>query len=223
MKKIALIIFVLHYMLLNQSMAQSLGGFIRGLAGEPIVATQYSKVKEGSPFLFEDWQKGKIILGDGQAYENIPLKLNLLEGTVHYKNDDNQEFVPDAAVKEVMLINEENQKRLRFIHSSFICKEEKGGWYQVLDSGQAWLFRFDSRILSEVKPYGSAVIEEHITNSGIFVLKYDNQCYKLKNTQELRNKLIMLKPESKEKLPKNGNSKSEEEMSACIKNFNALF
>lgn len=223
MKKIALFIFALHYMLLNQLMAQSLGGFMRGLAGEPIVATQYSKVKEGSPFLYEDWKKGKIILGDGQAYENVPLKLNLLEGTVYYKSDDNQEFVPDAPVKEVMLINEENQKRLRFIHSSFICKEEKKGWYQVLDSGHAWLFRFDSRTLSEVKPYGAAVIEEHITNSGIFMLKYDNQCYKLKNTQELRNKLIMLKPESKEKLPKNGNSKSEEEMSSYIKNFNALF
>jgi hypothetical protein len=223
MKKIALIIFVLNYMLLNQLMAQSLGGFMRGLAGEPIVATQYSKVKEGSPFLYEDWQKGIIILGDGQSYENLPLKLNLLEGTVHYKTDDNQEFVPDAAVKEVILINVENQKKLQFIHSSFICKEEKRGWYQVLDSGQAWLFRLDSRILSEVKPYGSAVIEEHITNSGIFVLKFDNQCYKLKNTQELRNKLILLKPESKDKLPKNGNSRSEEEMSSYMKYFNALF
>jgi hypothetical protein len=209
-------------MLVNQLMAQSLGGFMRGLAGEPIVATQYSKVKEGSPFLYEDWQKGKIILGNGQAYENVPLKLNLLEGTVHYKTEDNQEFVPTEPVKEVMLINEENQKRLRFIHSSFICKEEKKGWYQVLDSGKAWLFRFDSKTLSEVKPYGNAVMEEHITNSGIFMLKYYNQCYKLKNTQELRNKLIMLKPELKEKLPKKGNSKSDEEMSSYIKNFNAL-
>lgn len=194
---------------------------MRGLAGEPIVATQYSKVKEGSPFLYEDWQKGKIILGDGQAYGNIPLKLNLLDGTVHYKADNNQEYVPNTPVKEVILNDEQNQNDLLFIHSSFICPGEKNGWYQVLDSGQAWLFKFNARTLTEVKPYGAAVMEEHITNTGIFVLNFKNQCFKLKNTQELRNKLIMLKPETKDKLPKNGNSKSNEEMSSLIKTFNS--
>jgi hypothetical protein len=80
---------------------------------------KYSDVVDGSPYLFDDWQPGDIILYNNVVVENRRIKLNLLNNAVCYKNSSNTELHAVTLVKPIAF-KHPGQRYLRHIHITTI-------------------------------------------------------------------------------------------------------
>jgi hypothetical protein len=56
--------------------------FFNEVTGRPYYPTEGTV--NGSPFLNDEWKRCIIKLRDGRYFENVPVKLNLLNQTIHY-------------------------------------------------------------------------------------------------------------------------------------------
>jgi hypothetical protein len=199
--------------------AQTLGYFLTDLKGEPITNT-YSKVTEGSPFFYPEWLKGRAVGMDGKVYDNLSVKLNLLDPGIHYLDDQQKEYRMSIPIKELTLTNYEKRTTYTFIPAGSRCQGNPQAWYQVLDSGSAWLLKYETRTLIEVKPYGSAIPEEHVSPTTRYLVLTPQNCQAIKSPMDLWEKLQTLKPGFTEKPRGKTNSKKLEDE---LVNINRLF
>jgi hypothetical protein len=208
MKKTLILATTLFFALLTH--AQTVGYFVTDLKGEPI-PNNYSRVTEGSPFFSPEWMKARAIGVDGKIYDNLTAKLNLLEPGIHYQDDQQRELRMNIALRELVLSDPASGTVFRFRRAGEICQGNAQSWYQVLDSGRASLLKLDTRILTEVKPYGSSVTEEHITASVRFFLVADGKCRQVRSTADAWSFLSELRPDFMEKPAGKTNAKKIED------------
>jgi|GWRWMinimDraft_5_1066013.scaffolds.fasta_scaffold03477_2 hypothetical protein len=135
--------------------------------GEPVNNAKYVRVVDGSPYLNEAWADGKIILSGGRLYDNIKLRIDLVDNTLHYLTPDGTELIATTLVRSVLLKDPVTQLFTRFDNADFIpctIKNDKG-WYQILDSGTVTVYKSYRKNILESKPYGSATYEQTITTN----------------------------------------------------------
>jgi hypothetical protein len=130
------------------------------------------KVVEGSPYFNDEWMYGKVELADGNKYENMKLKLDLADNSLLFLNADSNEMIATASIKNVTLFDKFADKEYEFTFSSFIkaAGNAEKGWYQVLTSGRAIIYKRITKKIDEVRPYGSATIEQIITTVNQYFL-----------------------------------------------------
>jgi hypothetical protein len=191
MKKTPILLALLFFTILAE--AQTVGYFVTDLKGEPI-ANSYSRVTDGSPFFSQEWLKGRAVGTDGKIYENLTVKLNLLEPGIHFQDDQQRELRMNIPMRELLLSDPASGTVFRFRRAGEICQGNAQSWYQVLDSGRASLLKLDTRILTEVKPYGSSITEEHITASVRFFLVSEGKCRQVKSAGDAWSFLSELRP-----------------------------
>jgi len=195
-------------------------GFLFDLKGDPLV-NKYTKVTEGSPFFSDDWLKGKFISTDGKIYDNLSLKLDLLENDIYYLNDQTQELILKTPVSKIILSNLVTGQSFTFIKTDELCQTTPKTWFQVLDTGKACLLKSQPKQITEHKPYGSSVLEEKITSSVYYFLLYNQDCFTIKSAGELWEKLNDQIPGFSEKTKVKGPvKKSEEELIRLTAEFN---
>jgi hypothetical protein len=200
--------------------AQTVGYFVTDLKGEPIL-NNYSRVTEGSPFFSHEWLKGRAVGMDGKVYENLTAKLNLLEPGIHFQDEQQREFRMNIPMRELVLSDPASGTSYRFLRSGELCQGNTQAWYQVLDSGRVTLLKLDTRLLTEVKPYGSAVTEEHITASVRFFLLLDGRCRQVRSPAEAWTILSEARPGFTEKPSGKTNAKKlEGELARLTASFN---
>jgi hypothetical protein len=218
MKKPLFLVIVLFFGLLTR--AQTVGYFVTDLKGEPI-ANMYSRVTEGSPFFSPEWMKGRAIGMDGKIYDNLTVKLNLLEPGIHFQDEQQRELRMNIPMRELVLADPASGTVFRFRRAGDICEGKSSSWYQVLDSGRASLLKLDTRILTEVKPYGSSVTEEHITASVRFFLVSEGKCRQVKSAADAWSFLSELRPGFMDKPAGKTNAKKiEDELVRMTSVFN---
>lgn len=154
------------------------------VGGEPVVKAKFVRLVDGTPFFLDQWLKSTIITPMGRVYSNIPVKLDLMDGQLHYLDPKGMEFIATTSIKEVTLKDSLKNKNYRFI-SSFSLPMLKGGWYVPLVEGKVSLFKTFDKTLSENKPYGSAVSEQSILTKEKYILIYNKQPFYLKSDKEL--------------------------------------
>jgi hypothetical protein len=207
-------------LMMGTAKAQTLGYFLTDLKGDPIL-NNYSKVTEGSPFFNAEWLKGRAVDMDGKIYDNLSVRLNLLDPGIHYLDDKQQEFRMSIPMKALTLTDYVNGRQYSFIRAGSACQGNPQAWYQVLDSGHAFLLKYETRTLTEVKPYGSAVPEEHIKPLTRYYLLVDKKCEAVKSPLELWENLQKLKPGFAEKPGGKTNAKKiEDELVTLARSFN---
>ncbi|HET9744618.1 MAG TPA: hypothetical protein VFP97_02830 [Chitinophagaceae bacterium] len=165
----------------------SVFNYVYTVAGTPFVSAKFLRVVEGSPFFNEQMMKGAIILSEGKEYRNIMVRINLLESQVNYIGDKQIEMVASTPIREVVVWDTINNKDHSFIYSTYIEAVEKPekGFYELLQAGQAQLYKRHKKQLLESKPYGSATIEQRIqTEITYFILK-DKQWRRVKKVRDL--------------------------------------
>jgi len=195
-------------------------GFLFDLKGEVLV-NKYSKVTVGSPFFSDDWLKGKFISTDGRIYDNLSLKLDLVENDIYFLNDLSQEMILYTPVSQIILTNFVTSQSFTFIRTDKLCQSNPKIWYQVLDSGKATLLKSQPKQVIEQKPYGSSVMEENIISNVYYYLFYNQGCYPIKTAGELWQKLNDLLPGFEEKTKVKGTGKkTEEELIRLTGQFN---
>ena len=160
------------------------GNFFYSVSGEPVVTAKFVKLVEGTPFFTDEWLKSTIVTPQGKVYNNVPVKLDLMDGTLHYLDAKGVEFISTTPIQEVILIDSSKNQNFRFI-SSFSLRTLKEGWYSPLIEGKVALFKVYHKLLRENKPYGSAVAEQRIITQEKFVLVFNNQAFYLKNDKEV--------------------------------------
>jgi len=165
------------------------GGILQNayaIGGKPFVTAKFSKLIEGSPFFNEQTMRGTIILGEGKEYKDLPVRLNLLESQVNYL-DKQIEMITTSPVKEVVLLDTVRKIDHRFIFSEFIeiyDKPEKG-FYELLETGKAELYKQHKKKLLESKPYGSATIEQNIQTEIRYFILVNGQWIRIKKMKDL--------------------------------------
>lgn len=188
--------------------------------GEPFISAKFSKVVDGTPFFNDEFMKASVILSDGKTYNNLSVKVNLLDGTIVYLSDKNEEMEATSNnIKAVEVIDVMSNEKTRFLHSSMTCLKTGNKWFKVLDSGKVQFLRYEKKVMKEIKPYSSATTEQHILNDPEYYLLTENGCVKIRNPADLSKQLVLLDPSFRS----DGGSKkkTEQQMVEMVKLFNS--
>lgn len=99
--------------------------------------TQYKNI-DGSPYLSENFTNGDVLLDDSLLYVNIPLRYNIYNDKIEFKNEE----------KQVLEIDNSNQSgkysfnNLTFIsHTYFYEGQQKRGILELLLDGNIKLYK----------------------------------------------------------------------------------
>ena len=68
----------------------------------------------GSAFLFDDWQKGEVILQDGTSFKDLDLKYDDYKDKVYYKDDNGETMILTVPVKSFAISTPDGGSPLHF-------------------------------------------------------------------------------------------------------------
>ena len=160
------------------------GTFLQNTSGVPITQGAETKLVDGTPYLFNDWSKASIVTMEGQKSDE-EIKLNLLEGKLHYKDVNGMEMVAVTPIKEVVLTGSSG-KPMKFIHSSSLKFNELGSvWLEELNDGPVRMYKQIKKDVKETKGYGSATTELSVTDEKKYYLLLNNTLFKIKKLGDI--------------------------------------
>ncbi len=111
----------------------------------------------GSPFFDTEFNYADIQLENGQQYQNILVKINLLSNEVIFKSDDGKELAILPAIKSVVLKKNGGNIFFEYGYPAFE-KQNKKTIYQVLTKGETSVLKYFFVQVTEAKPYSSATM-----------------------------------------------------------------
>lgn len=187
------------------------------------VNNQYSAIVEGSAFFNEAFITGKIMLSDGQIFDSIMLRLDLLDNTVHYMSAKGEEMVANTLIKSVDFYDSASQKEIHFDYSDFITTSIEKGWYQLIDTGVVRLYKRHHKSIRQNKAYNSATIEQYITTTYTYYMLINAVFTQVKKLKSLPDMLQHKKTELLEYINVNNlTGKSDKDYQALIAYYNIL-
>lgn len=196
------------------------------VGGEPMSSTKYVRVVSGTPYFNEAWMKGSLDLSDGRGYENLWMKIDMIDNSLLYLDAEGKEMIATSVIKNVTLIDSVSGKKYDFIHSSFIKGAGKiqPGWYQVLSSGKATVYKHSAKVINETKPYGQATYEQSIVTSSSYFLLADSVFTPIKKLSALPNMLENKKEELDQYISRKSLSgRSDKDYAELISYYNSFF
>jgi len=158
----------------NAAYSEQLSNFVGGTI---FPLDKYIKVKEGTPYLYEDWCPGTLIVGTGTTYQNLQLKLDLLNHEVHYKDANDREMVLTVPLKAIILRPGGLDARTIIPGKAWADVDKKlaDSWLQVLVNDKISLMLDIRKKITETQGYGSATTEQSINDSYIYFLQKGGQ------------------------------------------------
>lgn len=162
------------------------GTFLQNVSGEPITQNQQvQRLTDGTPYLRNDWAKATIITADGETHKDEDVKLNLLEGKLHYRDATGTEMVALTPIKEV-IVSDEAGRPMKFVHStSFKFNDMGSAWLQELNEGSVRVYKQIKKDVKETKGYGSAVTELSVTDEKRYYLFLNNALLRVKSLRDI--------------------------------------
>ncbi len=111
----------------------------------------------GSPFFETDFYPADVVLVNGQHYEGVEVKINLLSNEVIFKTDDGKELAIISGIKSVQLNKHGTRFLFEFGYPVFE-KQNAKTIYQVLTKGETTVLKYYFVQVTEAKPYSSATM-----------------------------------------------------------------
>lgn len=188
--------------------------------GHPVSTAKYIKLTSGSPYFKEVWMKGAISTPDSAEYINLRLRLDLLENSLLYLNDKNEEMISVVPINKVSLRDTVTGANYLFVH----LPEDANTWYQVLTIGKLSLYKQHHKYMSETKAYASSITEQSIRTEERYVVYFNHVLTRIKKPKEIaelvpsKNYRAMMDYIEKEKL----SGKKESDFIAAIEYYNSL-
>lgn len=204
------------------------GAFFQAVNGVPVVTNLYYKVVEGSAFFSPDWMKGSVALDSLRQYKNLWLKLDLMANELRFKNDKGQELICSSPINKVTLTDASTGRQYNFRNSYFIpglaASFKPDAWLQEWAQGRASLYTHYKKSISEIRPYGSATLEQRIMTTDIHYLVVNGQSIKVKRVADVVNALTDKKAELQEWLKKNEvDGKNPADLGRVVDAYNSFF
>jgi hypothetical protein len=187
--------------------------------GHPVSAAKYVRLTGGSPYFSENWMKGAIIVSDSMEYSNLRLRLDLLDNTLLYLNDNNEEMVSVSPINKVSLRDTTTGANYLFTYD-----DAHKSWYQVLSMGKVSLYKQHFKQMVENKPYGSSITEQTIRTEERYFIMSNNMLTRIKKPKDIAEQIggrhykAVSEYIEKEKL----NGKKEKDFVAAIEYYNSL-
>ena len=155
--------------------------------GFPVSTAKYVTLVSGSPYFNDNWMKGNILINDSAEYDNIRMRLDLVEGSLLYLGKDNEELISTMKVKGVLLKDSILGVNYLFVNSSAIPGTPPGekGWYLLLAGKKAALYKQFYKRLLESKAYGSSVTEQSINTEERYYLGINNTVVRIKKASDI--------------------------------------
>jgi hypothetical protein len=143
-------------MLLSVMAMNAQAQFISDLIDPTFLNPDFRKSKsldkvEGTPYLNEDWKRGKIILLSGQSFDNISMKYDIYGDQVVVKGpDDNEAEFNKNRIQSFIIYGQRDAILYNFV------KLENGDFYNLVFDGKNKIYqKFKKRIhVSEVNSGG---------------------------------------------------------------------
>lgn len=195
---------------------------LQDITGRPIDQKQYENVN-GSPYFTEEYDKGKVMLTNGNLYENVPLRYDLVADKLMFKSEKGQELEFTQPVLEFKLMEDQYVFRSGFAP---VDNHTSASFYQVLageEESQAMLLKNTDRLIREEKAYGTANITKNIIEYANYYIAKNNQLTKVKSEKDVLAALGGKEEQLKEYIKNNKlKVKNEEDMAALVKYYNSL-
>ncbi|HXB07292.1 MAG TPA: hypothetical protein VNW04_09255 [Puia sp.] len=161
---------------------------MRGLTGGTIFPPdKYVKVKEGTPYYWDDWANGSLVLDGGFTYQNLQLKIDLLNHEVHYKDADDREMILTAPLREIILRAGGLDARYFIPGKAWADVDKKlaNSWLQVLVNDKTSLLLDIRKKLTESNPYNSSTTEQTIEETNVYFLQKGGRLNRLTKWSDL--------------------------------------
>lgn len=196
------------------------------VGGVPFTNTKFVNLVEGSPYLTDHWLKGVVLGNNGQRFSGSLLKVDLLNGDVHFLDREGREMLATVNAKELLLEDTVRNLRYHLVSAKDFAKtDDKSHWYQQLEEGKVCLLKASLKLLSETLPYGASTHEQRIHTKDRFYLEVNSVLSVVKTEKEVVALLSDKKAELETLLKTEANKKSsdEEKMRSLVRHYNALF
>jgi len=145
-----------------------------------VQGTQLREIKyedvTGSPYLFDYWVKGKVTTKSGKHYADMPLKYNVMDDKLIFKNENGNLMYFAEPVTAFELLNPDLNISDKYINGlPAVDHFNNASYFEVIFSGPTSLFKKTNKKIVESKQYGSAVTNKTFnTTNGYFILKDGN-------------------------------------------------
>lgn len=205
---------------------QSPSSLFYTVAGSPVSATKYIRLVHGTPYFNESYMRGKVTMSEGAVYDSVLIRLDLMDNSLQYVNKQGIEMVTvQNTIRNIILTDSVTGKKSVFEQSVFLpaTNSISPGWYQLLVDGRAALYKHHVKILTENKPYGSATMEQSITDGIEYYIFFNSVFTRVKKIKEIPNLLSDKKAELNKYISaKEGSDRSDANFSSLVDYYNSL-
>ena len=199
-------------------------GFFYTVAGVPFSLYKYSKIVSGSPFFKDEWMKGIATLANGTRAQCDRMKLDLMSGEIIYMDSTGTELIATSPIIRITLMDSASGKNYIFTTKfSATGKKSSEGWYQVLESGTATLYKKIKKVVVEATPFNSAAAEQTINTAVFYFIEISNEVNAVKKLKDIPDVLSDKRKELDEFITANKLSgKTDDGFTGVVAKYNAL-
>ena len=159
--------------------------FIEEVLGKPLSPTANNDIS-GSPFIYEKWKSATIKLKDGREFENVSIRINILNQTVHYLSSNGKEYVAaNGIVSEIQLLDTaiNGDLKTHIYRNGFtsIDNNNENTFYEIIAEGKAELLLYKKVKLTETESLGTNVPDRQyapVQEYYVYVADTMNKCKK---------------------------------------------
>lgn len=206
----------------GQTSANNADALFRTLNDRQFVPLKKVQYETGSPYWADKWQNAKIKTAEGGVSSLMPVKLNLLDQELLYKNNDGTEMVAIQPLQSVSFMAENGDTSNTFV-TKLAFKENApqfpNGWMELLANGEACLLKKHHKEENEMKMYGSNEIQKSIQTSTQYLLWHKGRLSKIASAEELAS-LLNISPATATGSFKNKADKKEAAIIQTVLNYN---
>ena len=147
---------------------------VNGMVYSPV---KFVKVVAGTPFFREEWMRANLVLEGGTTFTNIPVRLNLLDNEVNYRDASGQEMIASSPIKLIVLIDSITGVKYTFVLGDQLSNAERSlskTWFRLLVNDKVSLILQMKKSIHETIQYGSATTEQDIPTVEWYYLQMNN-------------------------------------------------
>ena len=178
---------------------------------------------KGSPYLFEGWAKGSVVLEDGKSYNDLGLMYDVLADRVIFKSDIGKMQAFTVRVKEFTIDTDKGQHTFRSGFPAIDGGSDRS-YYQVLAEGNTKLLKRTTKQITEAIEPGAITMSKKLQDNIKYYVLIDNKIVRVKKDKKailalLKNKSAELENYiSSNKL----NFKNEDDIVKLVNYYNRL-
>lgn len=192
----------------------------------PFVNTRFVRLAAGTPYFTDVWMKGVAISGKDLRFAGSQVRLDLFDNQLHFLTPYGEDHVFAMPLKSLTLTDTINGATYQFVHAAYepLLASAKQGWYLQLVKGEASLFQYFKKVVSESRPFNSPVTEQKIITTEEYVVAVKGSLLKAKKPKDIP-ALLETKKEALEAFLKNNetkNSSTARLMAAVVAHYNSL-